>query len=55
MVEPGKGVGTPDHPHRGFETVTYLIDGELEHRLGTRTSAPTQSPWPISKVVDGPG
>ena len=32
MVEPGKGVGTPDHPHRGFETVTYLIDGELEHR-----------------------
>ena len=32
IVEPGKGVGTPDHPHRGFETVTYLIDGELEHR-----------------------
>ena len=29
---PGKAVGAPDHPHRGFETVTYLIDGEVEHR-----------------------
>ncbi len=30
--EPGRGVGTPWHPHRGFETVTYLLEGELEHR-----------------------
>lgn len=29
---PGKGVGTPWHPHRGFETVTYLLDGDMEHR-----------------------
>ena len=29
---PGEAVGTPEHPHRGFETVTYLLDGELEHR-----------------------
>jgi quercetin 2,3-dioxygenase len=29
---PGKALGAPDHPHRGFETVTYLIDGEMEHR-----------------------
>ena len=29
---PGEGVGTPEHPHRGFETVTYLIEGQLEHR-----------------------
>jgi redox-sensitive bicupin YhaK (pirin superfamily) len=28
---PGKAVGAPDHPHRGFETVTYIIDGEMEH------------------------
>ena len=28
---PGKAVGAPDHPHRGFETVTYLLDGEFEH------------------------
>lgn len=30
--EPGRGVGTPWHPHRGFETVTYLLEGEAEHR-----------------------
>jgi len=23
--------GFPDHPHRGFETVTYLISGEACH------------------------
>jgi hypothetical protein len=29
---PGEAQGAPDHPHRGFETVTYMIDGEMEHR-----------------------
>jgi len=29
---PGEGTGTPWHPHRGFETVTYLLEGEAEHR-----------------------
>ncbi|HQR10764.1 MAG TPA: pirin family protein [Casimicrobiaceae bacterium] len=24
--------GFPDHPHRGFETVTYMIDGQMRHR-----------------------
>lgn len=24
---PGEALGAPDHPHRGFETVTYVIDG----------------------------
>src|SRR3979409_148438 len=28
---PGEAVGAPDHPHRGFETVTYALAGELEH------------------------
>ena len=28
---PGRAVGAPDHPHRGFETVTYLLEGEAEH------------------------
>jgi hypothetical protein len=31
-VAPGEAKGTPWHPHRGFETVTYMMDGELEHR-----------------------
>jgi redox-sensitive bicupin YhaK (pirin superfamily) len=29
---PGEPVGTPWHPHRGFETVTYMIDGTMEHQ-----------------------
>jgi redox-sensitive bicupin YhaK (pirin superfamily) len=29
---PGEAVGAPDHPHRGFETVTYMLAGEFEHR-----------------------
>src|SRR4051812_33173747 len=29
--KPGEAVGAPDHPHRGFETVTYVLEGELEH------------------------
>jgi quercetin 2,3-dioxygenase len=28
---PGEAVGAPDHPHRGFETVTYVLEGEFEH------------------------
>ena len=31
-VAPGEAVGAPDHPHRGFETVTYMLEGEFEHR-----------------------
>src|SRR6266540_2244171 len=29
---PGEPKGTPWHPHRGFETVTYMIDGILRHQ-----------------------
>ncbi len=29
---PGQPKGTPWHPHRGFETVTYMIDGAMEHQ-----------------------
>jgi redox-sensitive bicupin YhaK (pirin superfamily) len=29
---PGKATGFPEHPHRGFETVTYLLKGQMEHR-----------------------
>jgi redox-sensitive bicupin YhaK (pirin superfamily) len=29
---PGEPKGTPWHPHRGFETVTYMIDGQMAHR-----------------------
>ena len=29
---PGEPKGTPWHPHRGFETVTYIMDGTFEHQ-----------------------
>ncbi|MEO3830042.1 pirin family protein [Actinomadura sp. B10D3] len=29
---PGEAKGTPWHPHRGFETVTYIIDGAFQHQ-----------------------
>jgi redox-sensitive bicupin YhaK (pirin superfamily) len=29
---PGEPKGTPWHPHRGFETVTYMLDGVMEHQ-----------------------
>ena len=29
---PGEPKGTPWHPHRGFETVTYMIDGVFDHQ-----------------------
>ncbi|MFI6498838.1 pirin family protein [Nonomuraea typhae] len=43
----GEPKGTPWHPHRGFETVTYMIDGVIEHLDsngggGTITNGDTQ-------------
>jgi redox-sensitive bicupin YhaK (pirin superfamily) len=32
---PGEPKGTPWHPHRGFETVTYMIDGIFQHQDST--------------------
>ncbi len=31
-LAPGQAKGAPDHPHRGFETVTYVLAGEMEHK-----------------------
>jgi redox-sensitive bicupin YhaK (pirin superfamily) len=28
---PGEAQGAPDHPHRGFETVSYILEGSMEH------------------------
>ena len=32
---PGEPKGTSWHPHRGFETVTYMIDGIMQHQDST--------------------
>ncbi|MDE1184488.1 pirin family protein [Paraburkholderia sp.] len=29
---PGEAKGAPDHPHRGFETVTYCLEGQFGHK-----------------------
>ena len=29
---PGEALGAPDHPHRGFETVTYVLEGKMQHK-----------------------
>ena len=31
-MRPRRGQGAPDHPHRGFETVTYMLSGRFEHK-----------------------
>lgn len=31
-IEPGQAKGAPDHPHRGFETVSYILEGWIEHK-----------------------
>jgi len=36
---PGKAVGAPSHPHRGFETVTYMMSGSMVHEDSTGTKA----------------
>ena len=32
---PGQAIGAPDHPHRGFETVSYILAGEKLHEDST--------------------
>jgi redox-sensitive bicupin YhaK (pirin superfamily) len=31
-IKSGEQKGFPNHPHRGFETVTYLLEGKFEHK-----------------------
>ncbi len=67
---PGEAKGAPDHPHRGFETVTYMIDGKVRHRDshgggGVITDGATQwmtagagivhSEMPTQDLLDGGG
>ena len=43
---PGEPKGTPWHPHRGFETVTYIIDGSSCTRTPTVVAASSRTATP---------
>lgn len=51
---PGEAKGAPDHPHRGFETVTYILEGRLEHR-DSEGNAGTLGPGDVQWMTAGAG
>jgi len=53
-VAPGEAKGAPDHPHRGFETVTYLLSGDMEHR-DSRGHAGRLQPGDVQWMTAGAG
>jgi len=53
-VAPGEAKGAPDHPHRGFETVTYLLSGDMEHR-DSRGHAGRLTPGDVQWMTAGAG
>ncbi len=52
LVEDWVGVegGFPTHPHRGFETVTLVIEGSQEHRDSTGESGRVSGPKPSERA-----
>jgi quercetin 2,3-dioxygenase len=53
-VAPGEAKGAPDHPHRGFETVTYLLAGDMEHK-DSRGHAGRLRPGDVQWMTAGSG
>src|ERR1700752_1485267 len=51
---PGKAKGAPDHPHRGFETVTYMLSGEMQHK-DSRGHAGSLTPGDVQWMTAGAG
>ena len=51
---PGEAKGAPDHPHRGFETVTYMLDGKMEHR-DSHGNAGSLGPGDVQWMTAGSG
>ena len=43
--KPGEAMGAPDHPHRGFETVTYVISGGFQHEDSAGNSGTLKEGW----------
>ena len=53
-VGPGQAKGAPDHPHRGFETVTYMLSGEMEHK-DSRGHSGRLTPGDVQWMTAGAG
>ena len=53
-LAPGEAKGAPDHPHRGFETVTYMLAGEMEHK-DSRGHAGRLKPGDVQWMTAGSG
>jgi redox-sensitive bicupin YhaK (pirin superfamily) len=51
---PGEAKGAPDHPHRGFETVTYVLEGRFRHR-DSAGHAGTLGPGDVQWMTAGSG
>jgi redox-sensitive bicupin YhaK (pirin superfamily) len=51
---PGEAKGAPDHPHRGFETVTYMLSGRMEHK-DSRGHAGSLGPGDVQWMTAGAG
>ena len=51
---PNEAKGAPDHPHRGFETVTYMLDGKMEHR-DSHGNAGSLGPGDVQWMTAGSG
>jgi redox-sensitive bicupin YhaK (pirin superfamily) len=53
-LAPGEAKGAPDHPHRGFETVTYMLEGRFEHK-DSRGNAGKLGPGDVQWMTAGSG
>ena len=50
----GEAKGAPDHPHRGFETVTYMLEGRMEHK-DSQGNAGRLTPGDVQWMTAGAG
>ena len=53
-LRPGEAQGAPDHPHRGFETVTYLLAGGIRHK-DSQGNAGALGPGDVQWMTAGAG
>tara|TARA_B100001146_G_scaffold115333_1_gene101632 strand:- start:521 stop:1261 length:741 start_codon:yes stop_codon:yes gene_type:complete len=51
---PGEAIGAPWHPHRGFETVTYMLAGQMQHEDSTGNKG-SLSPGDVQWMTAGRG